>query len=610
MSLQNLKEYSRVLQQNQQKNLVEQQKTKLELLKQDNESKKIEMDLFKTINDSELSAVEANKVKTETLGLEEDIKEKKGRFLMDFIESTNLGGLAVGVGRAIKRKSQENTRATQRAREQLKAGSNRASDEDIQAQIQGLQNEAQPPGAQPGAQPGAVPPPAQPPAGPPSIERPEGWDDPLPTMTPVGGGRLDLPPAPERDVGPSIKSLEEANLATQRGIDAREDLFEKQRVITDEFKKGRANYVKSMQRNMALQERLAQNPPSYRSALSNVGWFEKIIGLIDAGMNGHLLDNPTQLLDEMVERELQDQKVAHASVGELLSKQASMYKQFYNLSKDEFEAESSTRAMLYKGVSDQIEGFNKIATNEQQIVGLRALNGDMKRKHAIEEHKLKESMNKRIADQTMKNADLALKKQSQMIKLAKLAQGEPVEKKDQILIGGKWLFMPSTRQKTFRKEMQDSAGIYSGLAEVERLAKGINSKDIIASTKLSGWVSEGGRRSREKVQNINRILRGMAGKARVAIVGPGALSDQERVVLEKYFNVQKEGKFINVIGFKTWSGVTAGDYQALVNVLRKSLERDMEARLYANIDEFKLLPPEERRTIASSELNQKTLMGQ
>ena len=97
-----------------------------------------------------------------------------------------------------------------------------------------------------------------------------------------------------------------------------------------------------MMRNTRAYNELMQNPPTNASALSSVNWIQKIIGVIDAGLHGDLHKNPTQMLDGFIAKELEDQRERWKGRVAGLEREKTMFERFYDLSKDETEAEIST----------------------------------------------------------------------------------------------------------------------------------------------------------------------------------------------------------------------------------------------------------------------------
>ena len=423
---------------------------------------------------------------------------------------------------------------------------------------------------------------------------------PLPSLqllNPDAIGVTKLPKPPTYDTKRFIQALDAMNREILDGVSYRENLFEQQKIITQEFTKAGNTYREGMRQNLQLSKQLLSNPPTYASALANLSTIRKVIGVMDAGMNGYLRANPLQLLDSFVEQELSDQMMRFKAGQAYISKRETMFEQFYNLSKSEAEAQSSTLALLYKGVADQIQGFEKVATNEQQIMSLRALNKEVQYKAGVQQAKLLEAAKSRAFKGAMKAIDVQMKAQS--------GSGLPgVDRKDTIRIGKKRRFYLASKEKAkFKESLSTAKKTMSDLDNVESLVKGVKITDALSG--ITSLISDKGRAARARIKTINRTLRGLAGQARVAIAGPGALSDQEREVLEKYFEVKKEGDWMSLIaplGGRVWAGVRRGDYEAMIRALRKKVTNDVSITMGTTIEDLRDMSNFERYNLAKEEL--------
>ena len=364
-----------------QKRQQEQQKLQLEIFKQWTEGKK---------TDAELEKLKADTldVATKTIGQEWENREKKVG-LFDYTSKV-LGGFAPSAIPKNLGLKTENQKATADAKNILQSV-RKASPEDIKAQLDKALKE------QAGSQQ------AKPPQRQPAMQQP------LPLPPQVITDRINLPPPPFADVTPALSAIEDQKRRITEGATQREQLLRDQQVITDHFEKSFREYQARRMRNLEIQRNLAENPPTYRSALSNVGWFKTIIGIIDAARAGHLHENPSHLFDTYVAKELADQQKKHTEKKAFLKDQATMYDMFFEEGKDVFEAQSSVRSLLYKGIGDQIELQEKLVTNEQQAMQLKALNADTRRKSAVEEHKLNQAMKEQASKQAMRRIDTHLK---------------------------------------------------------------------------------------------------------------------------------------------------------------------------------------------------------
>ena len=581
MPLADVSVYSRILQQNQQKNSQlemknenEQQKNKLQILK-------LENDKIKAQADAQKAQAETKDIQTKTLSTELDNKEKK-QSLIDKIEKGS--GFTIGAGITGAKKlwdvlnpagKGERDRATKKAKDIIKSRKT-AEPYEVQAQIEALKaQEAE----EAKKTAGGIVPPAQAQT---QAQPFSGSDKPLPAPIQIGRqGPIDIPPVPEKDTAGAIEALENVNKAVLAGIDQRQRLDRAQNIIVNNFRQAKQSYMQNMQKNMALQRELTANPPSYRKAMSNIGFFPSVIGIIDAGIQGYLMNkNPTQLIDELVAKELADQQNKYKAQQDFLKSQQTMYKQFYDLSKDEFEAESSVRAVLYKGISDRIDSYSKVATNQQQIMHLQTLNQEVKRKGAMEDAVLKDKLQKNAQDKQMKQMELDFKREELAYKKEKLRMGgglgmKPLEVVDRrVDFGGRtYLDIPKgqlDKKEGVREVVTASRDSVGGAYRLENVAKNIKWQDLGKS--LTALFSETGKASKRNFDTLNKGLIQLMLKARIDFTGGGNMSEQEQRYMRQFFEV-KDGKWVlkdAQARLKIFLSYKKGEYKTLFNIVRKN----------------------------------------
>ena len=602
MPIQDLNQYGKLLKQNQQKNQID-------FLKQDNESKKIQIDLLKTLTEKELSDVEAQKIKTETLGLETDNKQKKNE-LLEFLKGTQLGTLASGASGLLNPANQaENQRATADAKKR-QAETRKASDKSIAEQLASLTEPAQPSKPSKPSKPTKQ-----------AVLEPEmfseGQRSSLPSTDLIKPDRLDLPPPPVYDTADAVRSLEESNKAIKEGIEFRNRIFKQREVIKDNFLKAKQDYVVNMRRNMDLQQTLSENPPTYRQALADVDWFSKILSVVNAGMYGDLHENPTMLLDDLVNRELADQQSVYASRLGYLKNEQSMYQQFYNLSKDELEAESSTLAVLYSGVADQIESYAKIATNEQQLVGLKAMSDDMRRKSAMEEMKIQQNAQTKAYDLAMKKIDLDMKKleYAQVTMPQPAGSGanlSPTERTDRRVdfAGQAYYDIPKgqlDKKEGVRQVIKAGRRAVEGSYGLEKVGRSITKGDAFKSFFAGAPFTDFGEKERQKFETLNKGLIKLMLKSRIDFTGGGNMSQQEQAFLRQFYEV-KEGRFVlknTQKVLKIVMGLGRGDYDTLFKIVRKDAFFNSLTEMEQS-PMFNMLPKAEKYKMTAKDLGFKS----
>ena len=402
-----------------------------------------------------------------------------------------------------------------------------------------------------------------------------------PEPIPMPSGRLSVPAPPIPDTRSTREALEAQKESILAGIETREHIQKQQEAVTSAFKESQKQYRRKMVRNLELQRKLSENPPTYRQAVSNVGLFGQIIGIIDAGMHGHLYENPTQLLDGLIEKEMADQVSRYKTGSDYLKTQRSMYNQFYDLSKDEFEAESSTKALLYKGVADQIDSYSKLAVTEQQMATLGNLKKEVMYKHGMEVAKMQQAGQQKAFDNAVKMAGLNIKQYEAETKRLKTQGKEglglsPKERVDRrVRFGGEDFYdIPKgilDKKEGVRDTLKSSKKTVRGAYDLERTAntitKGAGVRSLFAGLPFTDY----GEKDRAKFETLNKGMIKLMLKSRIEFTGGGNMSDAERAYLEQFYE-SKKGVFVlkNTQKItKILMGLGRGDYETLFKILKK-----------------------------------------
>ena len=515
---------------------------------------------------------------------------KEGGFL-NWLKGTNAGvmygSLYGGLGKLLDPANRgENLKATEMARDY-----NRASDDDIARQLDELQ----------------APAPAQAPAQAPAaldelVPSEPGEQTALPDVPVLQTDQpLSIPPAPGYQIEQSLKGLDELDRKTLEGIKFREDVMQKQVAIKDSFLTAQREWQNNIQKNVELQRRLTDDPPSYKKALANVHWTGKVMSILDAMLYGHLPSDGTTLLDELVAKELSDQTTAYKEKLGYLAQQKSMYSQFLEINKDSASAESATLAMLYKGVSDQIDSYSKLATNAQQKEQLRHLKDMAHRKAFFEDEKFNLERKKVYTDIAIKNAELAIKKQE-------LAQGpvggglKPTEQIDRRVRFGDvdYYDIPkdqlTDKQVGVRRVLSSKRQAFRKINQLEAIEKKLTpvtgAKALLAvlpGTKI-------GEKEKRAYDTLNKNLIDIMLTYRITFSGGGNMSNQEQKWLRQFFEVKESSAWTGMDAgkrLKILKSKESGEYTTLFKLLKKSAEGEALTAMEKS-PTFNMLPKSEK----------------
>lgn len=229
--------------------------------------------------------------------------------------------------------------------------------------------------------------------------------------------------------------------------------------------------------------------------------------------------------------------------------------------------------MLYKGVADQIDSYSKMAVTEQQIATLGNLKKEVMYKHGMEVAKMQQASQKQAFDQAVKIAGDNIKRFEAQTK--RLKSGETSKKdlykirENEVKVDGKTYYIAKGDRAAFQKGMKTATGVDKKINTIETLTGKV--KWNLIPTGISAFYSQKGRDERAKLRTINKLLQGLAGSARVAIVGPGVVSETDMKILRNYFEVLPEGGFLKIVkplGPRVWAKARKGEYKALIRVLR------------------------------------------
>lgn len=560
MPLRDLKLYGDFLAKNQQQQAIENKKL-------DQENQKIHLEKLKIVQDQAQKDLKVKEIETGNISKELDNKEKKiglWERLTDILS-----------GRA------ERDSATEDARQKL-SQVRTASPDSIQKQLATLPEPPPPP--PPSLQaPDTAPPPDM-------VVEPEPLPPP-PELVPPPGPMV-VPAPPFVDVQPTQEALDQEAERIRAGIAQREMLLKRQEAVNSSFIQSLRQTQQRMSDNMALQKSLSEDPPTYRKALANVHWSQELVGILDASLNGHLYENPMQYLDNIVNKELADQMSRYKAQKGYLASEASMYQQFYNMNKDEVEAQHSTLALLYKGEQDQVKSYARLVKNAEQRTALENLNKELQYKHDIEIGKLEAHAQQKGVDNAIKMAKLAIETQElQEKKEARLQKNQQqaalqvpgvpfgLSPKDvidrRIPFGGKDYYdMPKNileGKEGVRQAVRNNVKSVQNVKGLEKEAKKLSTSKFFAS--YTTWVpfSSMGEEARRTFDRVNKGLTELKLKFRIQFTGGGNISQGEHAMMDKYFEV-KDGRWVFKGTQQRLAQLIAkgkGEYDTLFKILKK-----------------------------------------
>ena len=397
-----------------------------------------------------------------------------------------------------------------------------------------------------------------------------------------------VPTPPWVDTKSAVKAIDEQNEAIREGIVQRERIAEQKKIITDVFIEKDKEFMSDMRMNMDLQMELTSNPPTYRKALANLNWGQKLAGILDAAFNGHTYENPMRMIDSFVAKELQDQVTQYNQKLGGLQREQTMYSQFLKLNKNHYDARYSVQAVLYEDISKRIESYGQIVKNEKDRVLLNNLNQEVRYKHDMEIYKLEESKRQKAFDngikiigQRIKIAELGIKEREMQRKEAQIGAGVPMGMKQteaidrRVDFGGK-AYYDIPKQELSKKEgvrdvirasKKSARGSYDLEKVGEKITKGSAFKSLFAGLP---W-TDLGEKERANFETLNKGLIKLMLKSRIEFTGGGNMSQQEQHFLREFYEV-KEGRWVlknSQKVLKILMGLGRGDYETLFKIVRK-----------------------------------------
>ncbi len=634
----------------------------IEAQKAENEKQKLTIDEFKALTEAKQnegkSAAEILGIEADTRGKELDNVEKKRQALREL--SKDLPHISIGPPRWIEPTKKHKTEQKALPGQQAPGVATPSPAGPQKPALPGQAGPVTPP--LPGSPPGEMPPPTAPEAEamPPEAEAmppeamPEGAEaegevkearrGPSPdepgVITLTGRGRGDWPELPEvPKPGPdyladALKALDDATAGEAMAKKARDDLMDFQQVVTENLVKARNEYADRITENLNLQQEMAEQAPTYRSAISNVNWISKIVSLMDAGLLGHIRESPTYMLDQFVQKELQDQMMIYKEKKGVLAEQRNAYERFFEIDKDLYNAEMATLGFLYKVAGDNVKSLSNIATNYQTKLQLVQTVEELEHNRSMAEKKLEMNIQKNLEDRTRKNIELEFKarkdkreQQREVREQAKLGislekldlqreKQEGVMKARSINLAPGADFsdiydkdtLKETRQtlKTSRRSVMDLRVLE---ADVEKMKGTTMWKGLFA-----GLPVKFGDKELALAEDINKSLINAMLTRRIDFTGGGNMSQQEQKWLREFYNVEggkyvlKDAQKISKILLNKWKG----KYQQLFDLLKKdaffNAYLDMEnSPSFASLgesDKFKLIsnklglkPPEMKKIL-------------
>ena len=374
------------------------------------------------------------------------------------------------------------------------------------------------------------------------------------------------------------------------------------KVFNEERNKGIEWLRNKKMQVLNLRQNLAQNPPTFKRALNDLSWGQKIGSAIYlfASKSG----DPKRYLDEQVAKKLHDLKVEHQAKKGFLDQADNMFTQFYNIEKDDFKAEMDVQNALRENIKSQIKIAQDRTTNQKQLMNLQGYVTTLDNEIAKNNNAIEQSDSDNLSERITKGFDMSMKAFDSGIKQIKESGGGDIKYsdvksfygKDTVMVGDTRFFTGENTKKV--KEAEDGAvaaikDTIPGLRfRVNRLKKlmGI-SKALPAS--LAAIPGKTGQKARRDFQTLNKTMIQLMLKDRIPFTGGGNMSYQELEFLKLFYNVHdktknwllKDTREINHI----LTNVYKGDYETLFKIIEKDRFQKYLRTLDTNSEDFKKL---------------------
>ena len=442
-----------------------------------------------------------------------------------------------------------------------------------------------------------------------------------PGMPPPQVPGLPRPPELQKMKRPSIsveeydQSLKDYSNSLMQGAQETKRSNDMIKIFNEERSKG-MNWVRN-QKMKVLQARqnLAQNPPTFKRALNDLSWTQKIGSAIYlfASKSG----DPKRYMDEQVAKKLHDLKVEHEAKKNFLDQSDNMYTQFYKIEKDDFRAELDVKATLQEGIKSQIKMFQNRSTSEKERMNLQGYLQVLDNEIAKSNNEVEQSMFDNVKSNITKGFEMRMKayeagaNQMKESDSAKYSEARQFLGQDTVKIGNLRVFTGENTKKV--KEMETSArtvitdeipqlrGYVSKLRGMAGLKAG---KALF--TKLPTLGTGAGIKMRRNMMNLNKKLIQLMLKDRIPFTGGGNMNVKELDFLKLFYNVDDSSgrwflKDTRQLG-NVLQNVYTGDYETLFRILEKDRFQQYLREAEVNSEEFKGLDFKDKFTAISESL--------
>ena len=380
---------------------------------------------------------------------------------------------------------------------------------------------------------------------------------------------------------------------------------ERIRSVQNAIKESNDKYKEQMLRVNSKREQLAKNPATFQNALSNLNFGQRIASIFHLVTTNPQYGNPAAVLDQYIAEELHDLKAKNKAQGNYLDSTENLYKQFYEIDKDEASTDLSVEAALRENVLKTLDMQSKVVDNEEALLKLESLKQSeqqkldlLKRKEAMEIYKKQSQFAIQklklsgkgtgglTFDQSLKLSKFQLDREDKLrersVQGLKVAKGQknPIERVK---------FDTKDDADVFKKEVKESRTQIGFIKELDAAIKDYSFKDV-PGAKISDW-SQGVIKTRgyKDYQRVNKVLEQLKLQARIAFTGGGNVSEYEQKMLKDYFAV---GGPLDVAKAKR-----LGEYDILMHVIMKtklnavwaSLENSNNFQNLSRADKIKLV---------------------
>lgn len=444
----------------------------------------------------------------------------------------------------------------------------------------------------------------------------------------VAGSEFRMPPPRQPPPVPKIPktllqeyfdSLDAQARGEAGAMEARDIINEGQEIALKNYQKAANDYQVRMSKNLAMRKKVLDEIPTYKSAAGGVNWLAKIVSVFDAGMLGHLRESPTYMLDLFVQKEYQDQMMKYKAKTDFLTAQENIYGKFYDLNKDELEAQTSTLATLYKSAEDQVKSLAVIAdTREKKFKTMETLE-QLEHKRMIEERKLEASEKQKAWKQFKEQTELGLKKIKRETEIAKLGQtAEKIEltrqkqefaqatalRKRSIELGTlenpiKFAFATEKDATEARDAFNTSGSSIRGARQIEAKVAELDA----AKAAKAPWAILGGKGSKKALalfEDINKGLVEIMLKRRIEFTGGGNMNKDELSWMKWFYGVVSGMPATQIV--KMISKKWAGQYDTIINMIKKASFNTMYNKLKKSRQFDKGLSKAEQFRLVAKEL--------